>query len=90
MIIKTKKGYDLYVIASGLQKAIRRANPKLACYCGLELFSSGYNNYLWKRLLTISAEDIYDTVTKEIWSLYQSFLLIKKSNKAVKFRILIT
>jgi len=82
--LKTKKGYNFYVIVSLLQKAIRRNDAKMACYAGLELFHSGYFNYLWKRLLIISAEDIYSPITLEIWALYQAFLLIRKNNKNVK------
>jgi len=79
--IRTKKGYDLYVIASALQKSIRRGDAKIACYCGLELFHSGFHNYVWKRLLTISAEDVYDALTMEVWALYQAFLLIREKIK---------
>lgn len=93
MQIRTKKGYDLYVIASALQKSIRRGDAKLACYCGLELFHSGYYKYAWKRLLTIAAEDIHDCVSKEIWALLESFNLlrekIKKGEESNKGRIFI-
>ena len=81
MKIRTKKGYDLYVIASALQKAIRRGDTKIACYSALELFHSGFHFYVWKRLLTISAEDCYGAITTEIWALYQTFLLIREKIK---------
>ena len=48
-------GYSLLEVASALQKAIRRADARLAGYWAIELFESGYRDYLWRRLLTISA-----------------------------------
>jgi len=82
MELKTKRGYDLYVVASALQKSIRRSDFKLAGYMALELFASGYGNYAWKRLLTVSAEDCYGIVTKEIKALHDSYLFINKGKKA--------
>ena len=79
--LMTRHGYELLTIASGLQKATRRADTDLSGFCALELFHSGYYNYLWKRLLTISAEDCYGIITKEIYYLYESFLLINKGRK---------
>ena len=34
-----------------MQKAIRRADTRLACYWALELWQSGSGNYVWRRLL---------------------------------------
>ncbi len=78
---KTVRGYDFYESASAMQKAIRRADAKVAGYFALELFHSGFWKYVWKRLLTISAEDCYGVITKEIWSLYQSFLFVNGGEK---------
>jgi replication-associated recombination protein RarA len=64
-----------------LQKAIRRNDVRNAGYFGLELFHSGYCNYLWKRLFTISAEDCAGVITKEIDALYNGYLLVNKNNK---------
>jgi replication-associated recombination protein RarA len=75
---RTVRGYDLFEVASALQKSIRRADVELAGYFALELFESGYDNYAWKRLLTISAEDVQTFVTQEIKALYESFLVINK------------
>ena len=55
--LKTIRGYAFGEVASALQKAIRRADARLAGYWTIELFESGYREYLWRRLLTISAED---------------------------------
>ena len=40
-----------------MQKAIRRSDARLAGYWALELWESGFGQYVWRRLLTISAED---------------------------------
>jgi len=89
--MRTMRGYDFFEVASSMQKAIRRGDTRLAGYFALELFASGYYNYVWKRLLTISAEDCYGIITQEIKALYDSFLLINnvKSDKC-KGRIFIS
>lgn len=71
--ITTIRGYDLFEVASALQKSIRRGDLKTAGYFALELFESGYDNYCWKRLLTVSAEDVEELVTKEIVALHYAF-----------------
>lgn len=78
----TKRGYDLYEVASTLQKAIRRADFKLAGYMAQELFASGYGNYCWKRLLTIGAEDCETFIQKELVALHYSYEVINKGIKA--------
>jgi replication-associated recombination protein RarA len=75
---QTKRGHNFYEVASALQKEIRRGNTKLAGYWALELFHSGFSNYCWKRLLTISAEDCWGILTNEIKSLHDSFLVINQ------------
>lgn len=77
----TKRGYSLFDCASALQKAIRRNDAIMAGYFGLELFSSGYHAYVWRRLLTISAEDCYGIITKEIKALYDSNQVVLKAQK---------
>jgi replication-associated recombination protein RarA len=73
----TVRGYDFFEATSAMQKAIRRNDPKIAGYFALELYHSGFFNYVWKRLLTISAEDCYGvTITTEVYNLYRSFMLI--------------
>lgn len=68
--IPTRHGHTLLDCASAFQKAIRRNEPKIACYFGLELFMSGFRDYAWRRLLTVSAEDIHGAITAEIHALY--------------------
>lgn len=81
---KTTRDYDLFEVASALQKSIRRADVKTAGYFVTELFESGYDNYAWKRLLTVSAEDCRDFITQEIKALHDSFLFINKGVKGIK------
>ena len=91
MKLLTQRGYDLYEVASALQKSIRRADVKLAGYMALELFPR-YAEYAWRRLLTVSAEDCHGMVTQEIKALYDSFKVINKGKKAdeLKGRIFIS
>src|SRR5512144_1001939 len=79
--IRTTRGYSLLEVASALQKAIRRADARLAGYWAIELFESGYQQYLWRRLLTISAEDCWGVITHEVEALYRSWLLIDQQKK---------
>lgn len=79
--LKTQRGYDFYEVASALQKAIRRGDTKVAGYFGIELFPR-YHNYVWKRLLTVSAEDCAGVITQEIKALHESFLFVNKGKKA--------
>lgn len=71
--IRTKRGYDFHEAASALQKAIRRNDPRIAGYFAIEFFESRMPEYVWKRLLTISAEDCAGIVTQEIEALRQGF-----------------
>lgn len=91
MKLYTQRGYDFYEVASALQKSIRRADVRLAGYMALELFPK-YSEYCWKRLLTISAEDCYGVVTKEVMALYDAFHIINKGKKGndLKGRIFIS
>jgi replication-associated recombination protein RarA len=90
MNIRTKRGYSLMEVASCLQKAIRRGNAGLAGYMAIELFESGYHEYCWKRLLTISAEDCAGLITQEIRSLYESFIQLNDRGGKPRSRIFIS
>jgi replication-associated recombination protein RarA len=79
--LKTIRGYVFGEVASALQKAIRRADARLAGYWTIELFESGYREYLWRRLLTISAEDCWGVITHEIEALYRSWQMIDRQKK---------
>ena len=78
--LRTQRGYDFYKVSSSLQKAVRRGDVRVAGYMALELFPN-YAEYCWKRLLTISAEDCYGVITKEIKALYDSFCIVNKGKK---------
>lgn len=67
----TKNGHTLSDMSNLLQKAIRRGNVELAGYAANEMFGR-YHSYLWRRLLTISVEDCYGVITKEIVALQQA------------------
>lgn len=83
MRFKTTNGYDFGEVSSAMQKACRRGDATLAGYWAHELFASGYGNYVWKRLLTVSAEDCWGILTKEIAALHDGY---KHVNKGVPLR----
>ena len=85
MKLFTQCGYDFYEVASALLKSIRRGDVKLAGYMALELFPK-YARYCWKRLLTISAEDCYGVITKEVMALHDAFWIINKGKKTEDFK----
>ena len=68
--VKTRNQYNMYEISSLIQKAIRRRDAELAYFASNELIPY-YRNYLWKRLLTVSAEDCYDMITGRIMELHK-------------------
>ena len=67
----TKNGHTLSDMSNLLQKAIRRGDVELAGYAANEMFGR-YHSYLWRRLLTIAAEDCYGVIMKEIVALQQA------------------
>ena len=79
--LRTIRGYALLEVASALQKAIRRNDARLAGYWTIELFESGYREYVWRRLLTISAEDCWGVITHEVEALYRSWQMIDRQKK---------
>ena len=81
MQLKTIHGHDLSVVVSALQKAIRRGDARLAGYFALEMWTSGYGAYCWRRLLTVSAEDCWGVITQEILALQQAYDQINRGAK---------
>ena len=67
----TKNGYSMYDMSSMLQKAIRRRDVPYASYAARELYF-GFRPMMWNRLLTVSAEDCFGIVTREIAALNQA------------------
>lgn len=90
MIIRTKRGFDFFEVSSAMQKAIRRADSAVAGYFALELWESGYRDYVWKRLFTISAEDCYGLITAEVEALWQGHELVNKNKPEAKGRIFVS
>lgn len=81
--VTTKRGYNLFDVASALQKSIRRGLPEQAGYFALELWASGYRKYVWKRLLVISAEDCAGLITQEVIALHDAFLRVNQGLKTL-------
>lgn len=66
--LSTRSGHNMFTMASLLQKAIRRSDKNRAGYAAFELFGS-YHTMLWNRILTVSSEDCWGILTKEIVAL---------------------
>lgn len=73
-----------------MQKAIRRGDARVAGFFALELWHSGYRDYVWKRLFTISAEDCYGLITTEVEALWQGHELVNVNKKEPKGRIFVS
>ena len=73
--ILTDGGYDFYVVASLLQKSLRRGDIVMCARAANELFPR-FVNYTWNRLMTVSAEDCSEMVTQEIVALYDAWLKV--------------
>lgn len=76
----TRSGHNMFVMASMLQKAIRRGDAELAGYAAYEMMGS-YDSTVWKRLYVVSAEDCWGILTKEIDALYRKH---QEANEGVK------
>ena len=79
----TKRGYNFFKVVSALQKAIRRGNARMACYWAAELYDSRFKHYVWNRLLVISAEDCWGTVTQHVEALRQEVKALEAADKLV-------
>jgi replication-associated recombination protein RarA len=86
MNLRTKRGYQFSEVSSAMQKAIRRADAKLAGYWALELWESGFGKYCWKRLLTVSAEDCWGILTAEVKALHDAYLVVNEGLPAKQHR----
>jgi replication-associated recombination protein RarA len=92
MQLRTIRGYVFGEVSSAMQKAIRRGDTQLAGYWALELWASGFGNYVWKRLLTVSAEDCWGIITAEVKALHDGYELVNAhlKGKQAKGRIFIS
>jgi replication-associated recombination protein RarA len=68
----TRTGLDFFEVASLLQKSLRRGDAAMCARAVNELLPR-YANYVWNRLLIVSAEDCADLVTGEIVALYDAW-----------------
>ena len=68
---KTKNGYSMYDMSYMLQKAIRRSDVSYASYAARELYF-GFRPMMWNRLLTVSANNCFSIITREIAALNQA------------------
>jgi replication-associated recombination protein RarA len=80
MRLFTKGGYDFYVVASLLQKSLRRGDVVWASRACNEMLPR-FANYIWNRLLTVSAEDCSGLITQEVVALYQAWAKVNDSTK---------
>lgn len=78
----TRNGHSFYEMTALMQNAIRRGDVQHAGYAAAELFEK-YRNYLWRRLLIISAEDCYGIMTQEILALKQADELMPKKDETI-------
>lgn len=77
----TVRQYELGEVVSALQKAIRRGDERMAGYWAIEMFESNFKEYLWRRLMVISAEDCAGVITQEIEALYRAWQAADKHKK---------
>jgi len=88
--IITRNKYDFFEASSAMQKGIRRGEADIAGYFALELWESGYREYVWKRLFVISAEDCFGIITKEVEALYKASCLVSKGKQDNRGRIFVS
>lgn len=88
MKFKTKNGYEFFEVTSAFQKSVRRGLEDDALYWGLELYKSGYREYVWKRIMVMTSEDIglaEPELPTRINALYNFFSLFNKDEKQKEF-----
>ena len=78
----TRNGHSFYEMTALMQGAIRRGDVKRAGYAAAELFPK-YRQYLWRRLLIISAEDCYGIMTQEILALMDAEKRMKQDDETI-------
>lgn len=81
--MKTRKDYDFFECSSAFQKSIRRGEERNALFFAHELYCSGYSQYVWKRILVMTCEDIglaNPNLPQTINSLYQMWQELAKKD----------
>jgi len=77
----TCSGHQLLEVASAFQKCVRRGYETQALYWMVEIYESGYDEYLWKRIRIISSEDVglaNPNIPANIQGLYAGYIQLKK------------
>lgn len=86
--LQTKNGYDMFICSSAMQKSIRRGDEKAALFWAIELSESRFSDYVWRRLKSITSEDIgiaEPNMPAVIYALHEMYQdQAKKSANAVK------
>ena len=90
MKMMTKNKYGFFEVTSAMQKAIRRNQPGYAGFWAHELLESGYYNYVWTRLLVVSAEDCAGIITQEIEALQRAYMKVRDPKNPNKGRIFLS
>ena len=75
--VTTRNGHPLGEVASAFQKSIRRGLEDEALHWGVELDTSNFSEYAWKRLRIIASEDVgmaEPTIPATIFALYQNWI----------------
>lgn len=79
--MQTDKGYDFFEASSAFQKCVRRNLEDDALYWATEFINANYDNYLWKRILIITMEDVglaNENAPAHITGLYTIYQDMKK------------
>ena len=91
MKLTTENGYDLFEVASALQKTIRRGLEEEAMFWALEL-EGRYGAFLWKRLAVIASEDVGpadSSIAVLIHALYDHYREAAKGSTRPQERIIL-
>ena len=75
--VTTRNGHPLGEVASAFQKAIRRGLEDEALHWGVELDTSNYGEYAWKRMRIMTSEDVglaEPFLAATIYALYQNWV----------------
>lgn len=81
----TIHGYAPFEVISTFQKEVRRGNEEHALYWAAELWRSGYDQWLWARIMTIAVEDCDPDaigLVAEIKALYDTHEWLRKRAKS--------
>lgn len=82
--LKTKSGYDFFEVTSSFQKSVRRCDEQNGMFWAIELYKSGYANYLWERMIIMTSEDIglaEPDLPQRIMALKSSYDLLASKKK---------